>query len=106
MPSHKYHTLGTNVIPIHYNLAFEPDLEKFVFSCNEIIDIEVKKKTKVIRLNAKELKITKAQIDFHNTQQKCKIKYDKENEEVILSFKNAINGKVKILLEFVGTNTD
>lgn len=106
MPSYKYHSLGNNVIPKHYNLVFEPDMKKFDFFCREEIEVEIKKPTKIIRLNAKELKIKKAWIEFFDSKDNAKIKYDLENEEVVLTFKKPISGNRKIFLEFTGRHND
>src|SRR3989338_8419008 len=93
-------TLGTNLIPSHYTLRFEPNFQTFRFQGNASILITIKKPTKVITLNAKELQVRKAEVK----QFSASIQHI--NEEVILTFPTALNGKVELVLEFTGVHND
>jgi len=46
-----------DTVPINYNLTFEPDLKKFIFTGTEIITVSCKKSTNQITMHCAELKI-------------------------------------------------
>ena len=48
--------------PVNYSLEFEPNLRNFTFNGKETIEIKISKPTKIISLNASELKIKKCHI--------------------------------------------
>jgi tricorn protease interacting factor F2/3 len=51
-----------DINPINYDLIFEPDLKKFIFSGKETITIDCKKITKLISLHCSEIKIKSCQV--------------------------------------------
>ncbi|EIJ65990.1 hypothetical protein BD31_I0193 [Candidatus Nitrosopumilus salaria BD31] len=55
-----------DIIPINYQLSFEPDLKKFTFTGSETISIDCKKPTKVITMHCAELKILSCQVKSGN----------------------------------------
>ncbi len=57
--------LPKNVVPRHYQVHIQPDLEKFTTRGSVTIDIEVLKPVREIVLNALELEITKATLIGH-----------------------------------------
>src|SRR4051812_43131445 len=57
--------LPKSVVPRHYAIHLQPDLEKFTTRGSVSIDIEVLKPVKEIVLNALELEITKATLIAH-----------------------------------------
>jgi len=108
----KFHLKGTNranfsfsvlmIRPINYSLEFEPNFRNFTFYGKEIIEIKVTKPTKVISLNASELKIKKCHIIFKNKTIKAKSKLDEKNELLTIQSSQKINGNAKLFLEFSG----
>ena len=46
-----------DVIPVNYELTFEPDLKKFIFNGTESITAICKKTTNIISMNCAEIKI-------------------------------------------------
>ena len=99
-------TLGKNVIPIYYRLEIEPDLEKFIYKCNEEIELHIEKESKEIVLNAAEVDILDAEIKSKEKVQKAKVILEKKNERAIFRLNEGIRGKVKLLLRFTGKNND
>ena len=104
--SEKRETLGDNVIPIRYEMEFEPDLNTFRFEGRETIEVEVKKFTNAITLNAAELAIREATIESGNAKQKAAVSLDAKNERATLKVKEGVRGKARITLRFSGTNND
>ncbi len=102
----KHKTLGTNTIPTNYKLFIEPNFSTFKYSGEEEIDVEIKKSTNSIKLNATELTILSAELLSGKKIQKCKISYNKKNEEVLLSFEKAVYGKAKLKISFNGLHND
>jgi len=82
-----------SVVPIHYDLEFEPNFRNFTFNGKEQIQINCKKPTNKIILNAAELKIKSCNIRTKNDSLKTKVKLDKKNEELQISLTKKINGK-------------
>lgn len=54
--------LPTNVIPRHYNLTLEPDLEKFTFEGTVVIDLEVAEESKSVTLHTLDLQLHSAKV--------------------------------------------
>lgn len=106
MDDNKRRTIGTNVLPINYNLTFEPNLKTFKFDGRETIKIEIKKPTKAITLNATDLKISKASITSATTSQLGTIKFNAKDGEVTVSFKSPVKGNAELSLHFSGFNND
>ncbi|MDH3794437.1 MAG: hypothetical protein OER78_05105, partial [Nitrosopumilus sp.] len=51
-----------DVVPINYQLIFEPDLKKFTFHGTGSIFVDCKKSTKIITMHCAELKILSCQV--------------------------------------------
>lgn len=54
--------LPTHVLPVHYNVTLEPNLDDFTFSGYVIIQVEVTEAAKNVTLHASELTITNLEI--------------------------------------------
>lgn len=54
--------LPTNVIPKHYDITLEPDLEKFIFKGTVLVEFDVKEETDSISLHSLEIDILSAHI--------------------------------------------
>jgi aminopeptidase N len=75
--------LPKTVVPIHYAIELEPDLEKLTLAGAEVIDIEVREPTARIVLNAVNLALTTATVDdAHNAE----IALDPTSETATLTF--------------------
>jgi len=95
-----------NVIPIHYQLTFEPDLKKFIFTGAETIIVDCRKSTKIISMHCAELKIIACQVKSGNKIISSTPKLVKKNEQLQIILKEAIKGKSIITLEFQGILND
>ncbi len=97
-------TLGKNAVPKNYKLLLEPNLKTFKYKGSETVETIVKESCKAIRLNAAELEVADATIESGGVTQKARIKFNKEDEELALTFGKSVKGNVKIHITFTGTN--
>lgn len=98
--------LPAGVQPVNYNLFFDIDLEKFVFSGKETVDLKISKPTKNIILHSSGLKIKNASALFKKKTIKAKISENKKLEQLTLSFGEKISSEASIMIEFEGKLTD
>ncbi len=90
------------VIPINYDLTFEPNFRDFTFSGKEVIDTKISKPTSIIALNAAELKIKNCHILWNGQKLGAKTRLDEKNETLIISIPKKISGHAKITVDFTG----
>ena len=95
-----------HVVPLHYDIVFEPNLRNFTFHGKESININCKKPTHIITLNTAELEIKNCQISSKNKILRTKIKLDKKKEELQITIPKTINGKAILQIEFAGILND
>lgn len=100
--------LSEYLAPLKYKLTLKPDLEKFVFEGREEIILNILKPCKEITLHAKELIISGVRLEIKNkTFKASKIKYNKTQETVTFSFKEALpKGQGSLFLDFKGELND
>ena len=91
-----------DVIPVNYQLSFEPDLKKFTFHGTSSILIDCKKPTKIITMHCAELKIVSCQVKSNGKQVKANPKTVYKKEELQITLGEKIKGKCTIDLEFQG----
>ena len=101
-----YKRLDENITPLNYNLIFKPDFKTFTFLGDEQISINLSDKTDKIRLNSKEIEITKALLIKDNKEFKVTYKVDKLDETVTFKLPKKMIGLVKLILNFKGKNND
>jgi len=106
MNANKHQTLGNDIIPEEYRLVLKPDLNTFMFEGTEEIDVRLAKSSSAISINAKELKISSAEILANSRTHKAICTYDAKNERITLSIDNKITGRATIRIKFTGINND
>jgi len=94
------------IIPINYNLSFEPDLQKFIFEGKESIEINCKKPTRIITLNCAEIKIHSCYITQKNQKILCTTKTDEKKEELTITLAKKVQGLAFAHIEFQGILND
>lgn len=94
------------VLPINYDLEFEPDLEKFKFKGKAKILLKISSPTKHLVLNAAELEIGNCTVIWNKKRLEAKARLDKKNEELSLHLPESISGRAELLIEFVGELND
>ncbi len=101
-PQSARQTLGMNVIPTHYTLQFEPDFRTFRFKGKATINVEVKKPARIIKINARELKITNVLCN----KLPGSIHQDDQRQELTFTFPQTIQGKAQLEIEFSGYHNE
>ncbi|HWF18994.1 MAG TPA: M1 family peptidase, partial [Verrucomicrobiae bacterium] len=96
--------LPKNVVPHHYAMRIEPDLQKFTTRGSMSVRIEVVKPVKQILLNAVDLKVTKATLESSSLRKSdLKVKVVPEKQLLVLkSSKEIAPGTYQLALEFSG----
>ena len=95
------------VLPVNYELIFEPDLKKFTFTGKEKITLRILKPTNKIVLNAADLKIKHCHLILHNRSMKPKkIRVDEKNETVTMECQQKISGNAELFVDFEGEIND
>ncbi len=94
------------ILPINYDLEFEPDFNRFKFRGKEKILINVLRPTRQIILHSAELDIQDCVVIWNEKKIKAKVKLDKKNEELILNLSEKISDKAVVLINFIGVLND
>ncbi|MDE1766722.1 MAG: M1 family metallopeptidase [Thaumarchaeota archaeon] len=94
------------VLPINYDLEFEPDFGKFKFRGKEKIKVKISKPTRQIVLNAAELEVDSCTVLWNEKKLKARVRLDEKNEWLTLNLPEKISGKALILIDFTGTLND
>src|SRR5277367_3109417 len=82
--------LPTSVIPSHYKLWIDPDIEKQQFSGEEMIDVQLAQASNGIVLNSLNLEIGSAEVIAGGKTQQAKVNYDQPDEMIRLMVAGAI----------------
>lgn len=97
---------SVKVLPVHYDLTFEPNFTDFTFNGNETIDIKITQPTNTISLNAAELQIKNCHLMWNAQKIMAKTILNKKNELLIIKIPKKITGTAKIIIDFVGILND
>ncbi len=107
MASEADYRLPRNVIPSHYDIVLEPDLDKASFEGSVGIDVDVSEATKELVLNAIELDLHTATISQGGFEQTATIALDDEMERATLTVDAALEpGPARVSVIFTGTLND
>lgn len=107
MSERAFSLLPDDVRPLKYRITIRPNLKSFTFSGEETIDIEVRKPTSQIVLNAAELEIQEAHLIHEKTIKAEEIRIDEDSETLRLRFYSPIpRGPMQLYLRFTGQLND
>jgi len=99
--------LPKEVRPSRYSLSFDINLDKFRYSCREVIDLEISKPVSQIILHAKDLNIKKAAVFSKNKLVPSKFALDRKTDRLVLKLQRGkINGNAKVIIELEGKIRD
>ncbi len=101
-----YQTFGGGFAPTNYSLTFYTDFTKLVFKCEEIVHIVMKKRSKTIILNSRELKIQEAYAEDREGRHDAEVKINEGEEKAVFGFKKSLSGSIKLHIRFEGINND
>ena len=94
------------VIPINYELMFEPLFHNFKFNGEEIITLNLSKPTNSIKLDAAELSIKESHIIQGGKIISSESSLNEKNEKLTIKLAKKIKGKAKLSIKFTGTLND
>ena len=99
--------LSEAIVPLNYQLTFTPDLQKAVFTGDEIIQVQVAKSGQTVVLNAAEIQIQQAEVTQGDKTQAAQASFQPEKEQVTLAVENALEpGPATIHIKFSGILND
>ncbi|MDE1828305.1 MAG: M1 family metallopeptidase [Candidatus Micrarchaeota archaeon] len=101
-----HETLGDNVLPINYKLVFVPDLKTFKTKVFEDITCNVKRPTKSIKINAKEIEFDGGSVFANGKVQEAKITLNKKSSQATFTFKKSVSGKIQLAMTSTCINND
>ena len=110
LPTRKRMLLPNTITPTHYDITLQPDLVKFTFGGNVVIELDVLKSTNSIEFHAKEIKFSKRQTFVTQGGSTLKITSIKENKKdniIKLTLPNKLSkGKAQLTIKFDGILND
>ncbi len=82
------HRLPSFVVPSHYRISLEPDLEKFTFSGTVEIEVEIGQSTDNIQINSADLEISSAWVQdgVGSKIEASNVEHDEDMERATISF--------------------
>ncbi len=99
--------LPQTVVPEDYQLSFTPDLKGATFSGDEVIDVRILKPTKLITLNAAEIKFSSATVEAHGASETAKVTVDPDREQAtIIAPRMLAAGPARLHIVFSGILND
>jgi len=102
------HRLPRSVIPSHYDLRIEPDLEKFEFTGRVVIVAMAMERVGEIVLNAIEIDLHRVEVTATDgSTQEAALDYDPGNERVTLVLGTPVDaGRLEIAIDYTGIIND
>ena len=94
------------VIPINYELMFEPLFHNFKFNGEEIITLNLSKPTNSIKIDAAELSIKESHIIQGGKIISSESSLNEKDEKLTIKLAKKIKGKAKLSIKFTGTLND
>jgi len=94
------------VIPINYELMFEPLFHNFKFNGEEIITLNLSKPTNSIKIDAAELSIKESHIIQGGKIISSEFSLNEKDEKLTIKLAKKIKGKAKLSIKFTGTLND
>ncbi|MGC8662340.1 MAG: M1 family metallopeptidase [Candidatus Micrarchaeia archaeon] len=95
-----------NIIPLRYRLKIYPNSETKRFKGHVEIDLEIKKKTRTIKLNAKGLDIKNASVSSGKSIVKTKTRLISENEELDIILNTQVKGRATLSIDYEGLHNE
>ena len=94
------------MLPSHYAIELEPDLDQAVFAGHLHIDVLVEAPVSELVLNAIELAIQSASVTQAGSSQQAEVSYDESSQRITLSNVDLEPGSAEVNIEFTGILND
>ncbi|MDE1832881.1 MAG: M1 family metallopeptidase [Candidatus Micrarchaeota archaeon] len=101
-----HRTLGDNFTPSNYSLILTPNMKTFRYGGKETISGSIRRRTRSIRLNSSELKLSRATISSSRGSQEATIRENRKESTITLTVPQPVGGEVQVRIEFEGVNND
>ncbi len=99
--------LPRQVVPRHYRLRMEPDLDTATFAGSEVVTLDVIEATDRVELNAAELQIDQARFVRGNACAHAEVEYDEERQRATLRLSEPLSaGRWELQCRFKGILND
>jgi len=106
MTDHPYR-LPRRVVPRHYRLRMEPDLDAATFAGSETVTVDVVEPTDRVVLNAAELRIEEARFGRGDAHAEAEVEYDEERQRATLRVSEPLSaGRWEFRCRFTGILND
>ena len=106
-PTEADHRLPRTVVPNHYRIDIEPDLDAATFHGTVDIDVEVVDRTDRVVLNAVDLAIGSASIEANGRTLPATVEVDDERERIALRLAAPLEpGPARVSVDFTGILND
>jgi len=97
----------SNVVPNHYSLYFEPNLDTFVFNAKMEFQFELEQAATSMQLHALELNINSIKlIDGDQENEVKSFELDLEDQHLIINFDEELSGEQTLVIEYTGEHND
>ncbi|MDE0138111.1 MAG: M1 family metallopeptidase [bacterium] len=99
--------LPRQVVPRHYRLRMEPDLDTATFTGSEVVTLDVVEATDRVVLNAAELQIVEARFVRGDASAQAEVEYDEELQRAVLLVSEPLStGRWELRCRFTGILND
>ncbi len=99
--------LPRQVVPRHYRLRMEPDLDTATFAGSEVVTLDVVEATDRVMLNAAELQIDQARFVRGDARAEAEVEYDDELQRATLRVSKPLSaGRWELRCRFTGILND
>lgn len=105
VPSKPFERLPADIVPLHYWLTIDTDLEQLTFCGSLVVSIGVRKETSIIVLNSKDLKVSNVVLIPENSGplEPTYVQISKEDETMTIKFAQLLAiGYAELELSFDG----
>ncbi len=92
--------------PSNYKIRLDLDFDRFEYIGHESITVTVRRSAGVIALNAKDIDIIEASVDYGKSRLEAALRIIPESERIELRLKRAIAGSAVVNIKFKGRNND
>ena len=95
--------LPRTVVPSHYDIKIEPDLDGASFKGTVGIDVDIAEPTSTVTLNAIELELDRVDIRVNGERRSAEVELDEESERATLTVDEELSvGPARIVIRFKG----